>query len=326
MTDTPKVQILLATYNGERFLQQQLDSIAAQTYADWEILARDDGSRDNTVEILKRFQAARPGKLKILEDNLGNSGSPAKNFLILAAASSSDIVAFADQDDIWHPEKVGKMVAAIQKLEVKYGAGSPAMVHHDFSIIDADDKVRTASFAATSGFKSEAIASAPLIGLARGFSLAANKALVKKALPAPDPLLPLGHDTIFSHVGKKLGHIEFIDEPLVQYRRHETNVSHFTTAAYTKRALKDVFMHGSFAGIADRANTALEKARLNLRNKTLMTRAFVERYGEELDPSVRKDLEGFVHLEEQGFWKRKQLILRYSSPHMLTRVLAALTM
>ncbi|MFQ8958925.1 MAG: glycosyltransferase [Eubacterium sp.] len=119
--------ILLATYNGERFLREQLDSLFMQTYGDFKIIAHDDGSTDGTLEILKEYQEKFPGKLKIIEDNISYKSS-CKNFLNLIKYSDAEYVMFCDQDDVWLEEKVRVSVEAISELENSDGQKLPAMV------------------------------------------------------------------------------------------------------------------------------------------------------------------------------------------------------
>ena len=97
-----RIEILLATYNGERFLAEQLDSIIAQTHKNWWILARDDGSTDGTLALLKAYKVQLVDKMEILEDGRGNLGSVG-NFSALMEASTAEYVAFCDQDDVWLP-------------------------------------------------------------------------------------------------------------------------------------------------------------------------------------------------------------------------------
>lgn len=101
-----RVAILLATYNGERFLAAQLESLVHQTHQNWFLIASDDGSSDGTIKILKHYQERWPqGKLIIRR---GPQGGYCKNFLTLACDKSvlADFYAFCDQDDVWLPEKL----------------------------------------------------------------------------------------------------------------------------------------------------------------------------------------------------------------------------
>ena len=102
-----KVDILLATYNGERFLQKQIDSILQQTYSNFTIYIRDDGSKDGTIKIIKDYAQKYPNKILFIEDILGNLGVT-QNFNELMKYSSANYIAFSDQDDIWLPQKIEK--------------------------------------------------------------------------------------------------------------------------------------------------------------------------------------------------------------------------
>jgi glycosyltransferase involved in cell wall biosynthesis len=101
---TPTISISMATYNGAGFLQEQLDSLAAQTLKPCELVVCDDGSTDETVELAEKFAAVAPFKVRIYhnQQNLGY----ADNFLKSASLCEGDWIAFCDQDDVWFPEKL----------------------------------------------------------------------------------------------------------------------------------------------------------------------------------------------------------------------------
>lgn len=324
MMDTPKVQILMATYNGERFLQEQLDSIATQTYQNWEILARDDGSSDNTVDILKRFQTAHPDKVKIIEDGLGNSGGAAKNFILLLGKADAPVLAFADQDDIWFPEKLARSVEKLASLEATYGAQTPLMVHHDFALIDQNKKVLCDSFDAANGKQREINTPErmPFRGYAHGFSMTVNKALVDKTLPAP---YTQGHDVLLACVAEDFGHIEYIPKQLALYRRHDANVS--AIHSYPRRVLKSVFSGDlNTSEIFSRLNNAFDRAHDNLREKCHATGAYLERFGNDLPPDRQERLKKFAEIESLGTLERKMLLFKYSAESVQTRLVASLAL
>src|SRR5271154_4215562 len=102
---TPLVDVLLATFNGEPFLREQIDSILSQDYEDLSILARDDGSKDGTRGILNEYAEQFPGRFQMLPTG-APTGNAKQNFLELMKASSADYVCFSDQDDVWLPGKV----------------------------------------------------------------------------------------------------------------------------------------------------------------------------------------------------------------------------
>jgi glycosyltransferase involved in cell wall biosynthesis len=110
------VQILLATYNGARFLREQLDSLFNQTFQDFTVLIRDDGSTDNTVQIIEEYNQKFPNKITLLEDSFKNVGAT-QNFGILLENATADYIFFCDQDDIWVKHKIEKSLQKIQSLE-----------------------------------------------------------------------------------------------------------------------------------------------------------------------------------------------------------------
>jgi glycosyltransferase involved in cell wall biosynthesis len=122
-SDTPLVAILLCTYNGARFLAEQLDSLEAQTHQNWVVIASDDGSTDHTLEILQQYQTKWPsGKLAIRS---GPQKDFCQNFLSLTCDHNirADYYAFCDQDDVWLPEKLAvalENIVSRQKVDVPY--------------------------------------------------------------------------------------------------------------------------------------------------------------------------------------------------------------
>jgi len=118
----PLVAILLCTFNGARFLAEQLDSLEYQTHQNWVAVASDDGSTDSTLDILKQYQAKWPaGKLSI---NSGPQKGFCQNFLSLACNSNvrADYYAFCDQDDVWLPSK---LKVALDNIVSREQAGVP---------------------------------------------------------------------------------------------------------------------------------------------------------------------------------------------------------
>ena len=115
MHTTPSVHILLASYNGGKYIREQLDSLLAQTYPNISIYIRDDGSTDNTVSIIQDYIAGNTSSKKIvlLENGGVNLGCPASFYQILKECPPADYYAFCDQDDIWYPDKIKR---AVKKL------------------------------------------------------------------------------------------------------------------------------------------------------------------------------------------------------------------
>lgn len=112
MTTGPRVEILLATYNGARYLPEQLDSLISQTHRPLSLVVRDDGSTDETLAVVARYADRLP--LRVLPG--GHLGVRRSFFALLAAADpAADYVAFCDQDDVWHEDKLARAVAALAR-------------------------------------------------------------------------------------------------------------------------------------------------------------------------------------------------------------------
>ena len=126
MHTMPSVHIILAAYNGSKYIREQLDSLLAQTYPNISIYIRDDGSKDDTVSVIRDYIADHPSSKKItLLDNGGeNLGCPASFYRILQECPTADYYAFCDQDDIWYPDKIKW---AVEKLEAQTRPDRPGV-------------------------------------------------------------------------------------------------------------------------------------------------------------------------------------------------------
>jgi len=130
---SPKIDVLIAVYNGEKFLKQQLESILAQTYKNIEIYISDDKSTDNTLKILSLYQKKYPKKL-FYSSNEKNVGL-VKNFENLISNCSSEYIALSDQDDIWAKNKLEIQINEMLKME-EIDDNRACLVHSDLSMID----------------------------------------------------------------------------------------------------------------------------------------------------------------------------------------------
>jgi len=119
MTVPPTIEVLLATYNGARFLREQIESILSQDYQALCILAADDGSQDDTPAILAEYAERFPKRLRVL-GGAAPTGSAKANFLRLMHHASEAYVCFSDQDDVWLPSKVRLSLETMQALEQRH--------------------------------------------------------------------------------------------------------------------------------------------------------------------------------------------------------------
>lgn len=222
---TQTIQILLATYNGARFLAEQIASIQAQTFGNWRLLVRDDGSTDDTREIL-RARAARDERIEVLSDGRGNLGVLG-NFAALAAAAldrPARYVAFADQDDVWHPQKLAWQLEHIRATEQKAAAETPIAVHTDLAVVDGQLQPLHPSFLRYQGLWHEAeepLRTLVVQNFVTGCTLLINRPLLELAVPIPPEALV--HDWWLALCAAAAGHLEFLPQATVSYRQHGGN-------------------------------------------------------------------------------------------------------
>lgn len=219
----PRIEVLLATYNGAKFLRQQIESLLGQDYGNLTILARDDGSTDPTPEILETFAARFPDRVKLVEVTSTNSGI-LSNFLSLMRASTADYVCFCDQDDVWLPDKVRKSKAVMDELELKWGAKTPLLVFTDLCVVDEQLNTLYPSFWKHMNIDPEWAndLSRLLINPAvTGCTVLANRPLVELALATPKEI-PL-HDLWLGLLASAMGKAGYLREPTVLYRQHGGN-------------------------------------------------------------------------------------------------------
>lgn len=129
------VAILMATYNGEKYLREQIDSIINQSFKDWSLYIQDDGSKDKTVEIIKEYEEKDP-RIKLFDIGLKRQGA-GKNFMSMLNVVDSNYYMFADQDDVWFPDKIEKTFLRMKEEEEKNPA-KPIIVHTSRCHTDAN--------------------------------------------------------------------------------------------------------------------------------------------------------------------------------------------
>lgn len=226
------VDILLATYNGERYLAEQLDSLLAQTHSECRILARDDGSQDRSFLILRDYANRFPEKITITESSSKNIGVLA-NFSTLAEAASAPYIMFCDQDDVWHPEKVAKTLQTMRETEATQGVATPLLVHTDARVTDAELRSTAPSFHALEKLAPAHAKLAKLLtqNVVLGCTSMANRALLQLALPiAPEARM---HDHWLALVAAACGQIVYIPEVTMDYRQHGRNAVGTTKRKYS---------------------------------------------------------------------------------------------
>ncbi len=218
----PTVDIALATFNGERYLPELLNSIEQQTYSRWNLIVGDDGSTDGTVEILNRFAAAHPTQTILLRHT--DSLSAKNNFSRILEESRSDYAMPADQDDVWLPNKIERCLRHAQAIELENQADTPVLVHSDASVTDDALQLLDPSLwhhqnlCPKYGLKFKNLLVQNVI---TGCTMLLNRPLLDLALPIPPESIM--HDWWIGLTAAAFGRIGYIPEPTILYRQHAEN-------------------------------------------------------------------------------------------------------
>jgi len=221
MNNTKSIAILLATYNGEEYVAEQICSLLSQTMQGWTLYVHDDGSTDNTRQVLEEL-ASEHQEIKILD--YPSQGGAKNNFFSLVERVDADYYYFCDQDDCWLPEKMQKTMSRMLELET-LNPGKPIVVHSDLYVADQNLNVIKDSFLKYSGIHPEylnTLSEAGVSGLVTGCTMCFN-AKAKSTIRRPYDKALMHDEWISLSVLKVGGIVSLIDEPLILYRQHFNN-------------------------------------------------------------------------------------------------------
>ena len=213
-----KIEILMATYNGEKYIREQIDSIISQTYSNWTLLIRDDGSKDNTVKIIKEYEK-KDKRIKLLEDNKGNLGF-VKNFEELLKNSSEEFIMFSDQDDYWLEDKIERYINELKKIS-KDEMKKPLLLHSNSFVCDENLEIIKEKFINSKVALQYQENSYFFSYMVQGSTTLINRKLIDICIPFFKDVTV--HDRYFHLLTEFLGKRVFIDKTLMKYRQHENN-------------------------------------------------------------------------------------------------------
>mgnify|MGYP003370017248 FL=1 len=208
---TEKISVAMASYNGEKYIKKQIETILENLNYSDELVISDDGSSDMTIEIIKSFEDNR---IKLLN---GPKKGLKKNFENAIKNSSGDIIFLADQDDIWMKNKVNKVVKC-------FNSNDYILIQHDAIVVDDNNSVMFESFAEHRKVKTGIVKNL-IKNSYHGCCIAFRKELKKEILPIPNNIYL--HDEWIGLVAELNGKTYFLNEKLMEYRRHSQNTSSF---------------------------------------------------------------------------------------------------
>ncbi len=292
-----KIDILLSTFNGAKYLREQLDSVLKQTYPHWRIIIRDDGSKDNTINIINDYLKLHPEKIELITDEFGNIGA-CQSYAKLIGFSDADYIMFADQDDVWLQDKISISMGKMTEYENKNSKLIPVLIHTDLKVVDNRLSCINESFMNYQGLNGNRVHLNQLIlqNCVTGCTVLINKSL--KDIISPINNNTRMHDWWIAIIASIFGEIIYIDQVTICYRQHSLN----TIGAKKKH---NIIM------------TLLKPFKLNKVKKDLylaiyQAKSILENKKNGLSDYQKKILNGLSQFEEFSFLKKRVFLIKYS--------------
>lgn len=293
------LDILMSTYNGQKYVKNQIESIIAQKHDNWLLIIRDDGSCDQTCEMLNNFSIAEK-RILIIPSQSKNIGV-VQSYLHLLEHSVSPYFMFADQDDVWLPEKI---TLTLQKLSNKHTDNTlPRLVYSDLQVVDSDLRAIHPSFLKYQRLKPAKFANFRrelLQNIVTGCTLGGNAALREKALQ----VMGRGTESVIMHdwwlalVAFYFGSVSYIPAAPILYRQHGANQLGAKGSGFKR-----------YAAMLQDSNT-FDRAIDYLNKVSRQNRLFFETYESELAQDDKRLLK--LIADSEGNWTAKTLCTCFS--------------
>lgn len=225
MMQQKRIAILLAAYNGELYLKEQMDSLFAQQNQDWDLIVSDDCSVDSTYDILRWYKDKYKERVILLNNDMPSGNSKNNFFRLLENAEGYDYIMFCDQDDVWNQDKVGDTLQSMRQLENEEPQ-VPCLVHTDMKVVDSSLNLLQQSFVKSSLLDPKRCELKQLViqNVVSGCTTMINAALREKALLPADRASIRMHDWWCALWAAAIGRIDFLPIQTSCYRQHGKNV------------------------------------------------------------------------------------------------------
>ena len=282
------VDILMATYNGEKYLRNQILSLQQQTYTDWTLWVRDDGSNDGTISILSDF-ATNDQRVRIVDQGEEKHLGAARNFLELTKHAKSPYVIFCDQDDIWFEKKLERLINFAEK---SFYDGLPCLVMCDgYGYSNSSGTITSDRVWLWYAHNLEQFLffNAGYQGCNVLFNAKLNQYL--QTYRADYYYM---HDDVASLIAHTFGRVFFLHEKLMLYRQHDTNVTGNITTGLRQR-IRLFFRKNAFV-----------VSRNHYREKE----EFLREYGDEMSSEARNLFTEYIRFPQEPLIKRLLLLIK----------------
>lgn len=287
-----QIHIVLAAYNGEKYIREQLESLLDNDFKDICIEVCDDGSSDNTVQIVKEYvERYNCIKLHENEKNLGYT----MNFLEGIRRSQSPYIMLCDQDDIWHRDKIRKTYERMKQLEKENKHELPLMVFTDAMNFDSSNGKELGSFHKNSHLDVKKLDTAHLFmeNKCIGCTIMINGIVREYLKVLPEEIRV--HDWWLALICSHFGKISYIEETTLQYRQHSGNM----------------IGGSSFFDYVKGRIANLHKQKEAIQAAFAQGSAFYSIFGTELPDQTHETAARFAGMSRMGTWGRKKAMLRY---------------
>lgn len=289
------IEIVLATHNGEKYLELLFDSLYHQSLQGWKVFVSDDNSSDDTLNILQSFSRRLENRMQIImrDSNLGVVG----NFGRSLSMCNARYVMLCDQDDVWLPDKIERTLKVMLETEQRLGSNIPILVHTDLKPVNDCLEPLSDSFWAYQHLDPARSATFRLNlvqNVVTGCTVMINRALLELALPIPEQAIM--HDWWLTLVASAFGVVTHIDQPTILYRQHGAN------QVGAKRWGLELILR--------RAQNMLELED-SIERKIRQAQAFLERYDQKLSDPQRTAVKAFAGLRKHSFIGRRVLIVQH---------------
>ena len=283
------VQIIMATYNGEKYLEEQMDSLLAQTWTDIRVEVCDDGSTDHTCDVIERY-AQKDSRISI-HRNEENKGY-VRNFLEGMQRSEAEYIMFCDQDDIWDQNKIEVTLGAMEQAE-RGSADIPILVFTDAINFDSDTGQGRSHEKSHLNIKKVDTAHLFMENKVIGCTVMVNRAVLPYLTEIPQEIRV--HDWWLALICSHFGQIVYVDRPTLRYRQHSGNmIGGSSFGSYVKDRL---------AGIRDQREA--------LHSSYRQGQAFLSLYSDRMTQEQRETAQKFAALAETGWFMRRWNMMKY---------------
>ena len=275
------ISILMTSFNGERFIGEQIASLLAQTLQDFKLYIQDDKSTDNTFAIVEKYAEKHPDKIHAAQ-NTENSGCAKLNYIRMMIAHKNDYLMLCDQDDVWLPDKIEVTLAKMREMEAKYGAKTPLLVHTDLRVVDNELETISPSFKAAmnANYEKTKLHNQVIQNTLTGCTVMYNRVLAELITEAPTFMAM--HDWWLMLIASAFGEIGSLDKQTILYRQHSEN----------EIGAKDV------RTLSYKINRVLNRAEIKeaLSSTYAQAQGFLDVFNNSLSADQKKLLEAYIDI------------------------------